>query len=158
MGYQGWGRNRGRGFGRGAGFRRGLGQSYGHGRGHDFGMAHGPNPTPSCRRFPDRPRGWWAYPAYSNVTTTQRPQHNALEYQFARHPQQMQPPELLGYQSLEQSFTTHMNCLHYRNGFCTLRNVAVRSNGSACRSFASARRETERARNLLIFPMTPSES
>jgi hypothetical protein len=139
MGYRGWGRGRGRGFGRGAGFGRGSGQGFRYGSAQGFGMGQGPDLSPSCRRFPDRPRGWWADPAYSNVTTTQHPQQNLLEYQYARHPQQMQPPELLGYpQSPVQSFATHMSCVHYGNGFCTLRNVAVSPNGPACRSFAPA--------------------
>jgi hypothetical protein len=138
MGYRGFGRHRGRGFCGGTSFGRGSGQGFGYGSGQAFGMRQGPNLSPFCQRFPDMPRGWWADPAYSNVTTTQHPQ-NALEYQYARRPQQMQPPELLGYpQSQEQSFSTHMNCVHYSNGFCTLRNVAVYPNAPACRNFAPA--------------------
>jgi hypothetical protein len=138
MGYRGWGRGHGRGFGRGAGFGRGSGQGFRYGLGHGFGMGQGPNLSPSCRRFPDRPRGWWADPAYSNITATQHPQQNLLEHQYTRAPQYMQPAELISHlQSPVQSLATHMNCVYYSNGFCALRNVAVSPNGPACRSFAS---------------------
>lgn len=139
MGHRGSGRNRGRRLCRGAGFERGSGQRFEYGSGQGFAMGRGPDLSSSCRRFPDRPKGWRADPAYSNVTTTPHPQHNVLEYQYVRQPQQMQAAELLGYPQLpEQSFATHMSCMHYRNGFCTLRNLAVPPNAPACRSFAKA--------------------
>jgi hypothetical protein len=136
MGYRGWGRGRGRGFGRGAAFRRDSGQGFGYSSRQGFGMGQGRELSPFCSRFPDRPKGWWADPAYSNITT-QHSQQNVLEYQYARPEQHMQRPELLVHaQSPIQSFAAHMNCVHYSNGFCTLRNVAVPPDGPSCRSFA----------------------
>ena len=133
MSYWGYGRGRGRGYGRGAGLRRGPGQGFGYGSGQGFGRGLGPNLSPFCRWFPDRPRGWWANPAYSNATPTQYAQQDVNQYQY------MQPPQLLGYpQSPVQSFATHMNCMHYSNGLCTLRGVQVPPNAPACRSFTPA--------------------
>jgi hypothetical protein len=135
MGYRDWGRGRGRRFRRGAGLGRGSGQGFGYGSGQGFGMGQGRDLSPFCSRFPDRPKRWWADPAYSNIAT-QYSQQNALEYQYAQPQQQMQHPELLVRpQSPIQTFATHMNCVHYINGFCTLRDVAVPPNGPACRSF-----------------------
>jgi hypothetical protein len=138
LGYRGWGRGRGRGFGRGGAFGRGSGQSSGYGSGQGLGIGQGHDLSPFCSRFPDRPRGWWADPAHSNITK-QYSQQNVLEYQYAQPQQHMQQPELpTRSQSSMQSFATHMNCVYYSNGFCTLRNVAVPPNGPACRTFAPA--------------------
>jgi hypothetical protein len=144
MGYWGYGRGRGRGVGRGvgrgAGYGRGMGQGFGYGSGQGFGSGFWPNLSASCRRFPERPIGWLANPAYSNAVATQYPQQNAPEYQYARPPQYMQPLEMLGYprQPL-QGLATHMNCMYYSNGTCTLRGAAVPPNGQACPSFTSFR-------------------
>lgn len=140
MGYWGFGRGRDRWFGRGAGYGRGMGQGFGYGSGQGFGRGLGPNLSSSCRWFPDRPRGWWANPAYSNLGTTQYPQQNVPEYQYMRPPQYMQPPEMLGYpQQPVQGFATHMNCMHYSNGVCTPSGAAVPPNGQACPNFTPFR-------------------
>ena len=139
MSYWRVGRGRGRGYGRGAGSGRGLGQGLGYGSGQGSGRGPGPNPSPFCRRFPDRPRGWWANPAYSNVATTPYPQQIVPQYQYVRPPQYMQPSELLSYpQPPLQSLVTHMNCVRYSNGLCTLRGTEVAPNGPTCPSFAPA--------------------
>ena len=81
-GFRWFGRGMGRGFW-GMGYGRGLGLGYGRGLGYwigyggpGYGMGSGlgPNPYYNCRWFPDRPRWWWANPAYAqNIPTTNFP-------------------------------------------------------------------------------------
>jgi hypothetical protein len=139
MSYWGFGRGRGRGYGRGAGLRRGPGQGFGYGSGQGFGRGLGPNLSPFCRWFPDRPRGWWANPAYSNVTPTQYPRQNIGEYPYMHPPAYLEPPEPPSYPQFSlQGLATHMSCTHFSNGLCTLRDAAVPANGPACPSFTPA--------------------
>jgi len=139
MGYWGFGRGRDRWFGRGAGYGRGMGQGFGYGSGQGFGRGMGPNLSPVCRWFPDRPRGWWANPAYSNVMPTQYPQQDVNQYQYMQPPGYLQRPEPPSRPQFSvQGLATHMNCMHYSNGLCTLRGVQVPPNAPACRSFAPA--------------------
>jgi hypothetical protein len=139
MSYWGYGRGRGRGYGRRWGFQADPSQGVGYGPRQGFGRGLGPNQSPFCRWFPDRPRGWWANPAYSNATPTQYAQQDAGQYQYMQPPAFLQPSEQPNRPQFSvQSLATHMNCMHYSNGLCTLRGVQVPPNAPACRSFTPA--------------------
>jgi hypothetical protein len=66
---------------------------YGRGYGRGLGLGLGPNLSPYCRWFPDRPRGWWANPAYASQTNfppanmMSQPNFGMMTYQ--RQPYQM---------------------------------------------------------------------
>lgn len=73
---------------------------YGRGYGRGLGLGLGPNLSPYCTWFPDRPRGWWANPAYASQMTAPsvnmmgQPNFGMATYQ--RPPYQMPyqyPPE-----------------------------------------------------------------
>jgi hypothetical protein len=139
MSYWGFGRGRGRGYGRRGGSQGGPSQGFGYGPGQGFGRGMGPNQSPFCRQFPDRPRGWWANPTYSNPIPTQYPQQEANQYQYMQPPAYLQSPQPPSHPQFSlQGFATHTNCVHFSNGLCTLRGAAVPANGPACPSFTPA--------------------
>ena len=139
MSYWSFGRGRGRGYGRRWGSQGRSSQGFGYGPGQGFGRGMGPNQSPFCRQFPDRPRGWWANPAYSNPMPTQYPQQEANQYQYMQPPAFLQPPQPPSPPQFSmQGLATHTNCAHFNNGLCTLRGAPVPANGPACPSFAPA--------------------
>jgi hypothetical protein len=133
MSYWSYRRGRGRGYGRRWGGQAGPGQGLGYGPGQGFVRGRGPNQSPFCRWFPDRPRGWWANPAYSNAMPMQYAQQEVNQHQYMQPSEQLSRPQFS-----VQNLATHMNCMHYSNGLCTLRGVQVPPNAPACRSFAPA--------------------
>jgi len=120
------------------GRRRGFGLGYGRGL--------GPNMSPYYRWFPGMPRGWWANPAYSSMTSPpmsgspyysrqfppQLPQQSMTSYE------QMQPPQPASYpQTFTESTPLHMNCVYFSDGVCALGGMPVLPYGVACPNFTA---------------------
>ena len=111
-------------FGRGRGFGRGFGMGWGRGRGFGVGAGFGMNPF----SYGGRPRGmqWRGNSTYSNMFSGQGQDF------YSQQSQQVQP---ITYQQSPMLGFTHMNCIHYSNGFCALSNMPVDPNGTACQRF-----------------------
>jgi hypothetical protein len=126
MGYGRFGRGRGFGRGFGMGMGRGFGMGMGRGRGFGFGSGFGMNPS-SYGRLPDG-KQWMGNSPYSNMISGQSQ---------SIYPQQSQQIQSNIYQQSPTLGFTHMNCIHYSNGFCTLSNMQVDPYGVACQRFMS---------------------
>jgi len=126
-------------------------QRFGRHRGFGlrFGRGFGLNLTPYYGYFPETKRGWWTNPMHSSISQIpiqeqlqhsqqinpkylrQYPQRNIPPYQY------MKPVLQTSYQKGSvQSMRTHINCVHYQNGFCFLNNIPVDPKESACQSYA----------------------
>jgi hypothetical protein len=126
-GKMGYGRfNRGRGFGRGfgMGWGRGLGMGWSRGRGFRVGSGFGMNSLSYDRLSHERQ--WMGNTPYSNMFAGQRQ---------SLYPQQSQHTQSSIYQQSPMLGFTHMNCIHYSNGFCTIKNMQVDPYGTACQRF-----------------------
>ena len=124
MGYGRFGRGRGFGRGFGMGWGRGLGMGWSRGRGSGFGSGFGKNPfSYSSLGYG---RQWMGNSPYSNIISGQRK---------SVYPQQSQQIQSSIYQQPTTLGFTHMNCIHYSNGFCTLSNIQVDPYGTACQRF-----------------------
>lgn len=126
MGYGRFGRGRGFGRGFGMGWGRGLGMGWSRGRGLGFGSGFGMNPFSYGRL--SNGRQWMGNSPYSNMISGQS--HSV-------HPQQSQQIQSSIYQQSPTLGFTHMNCIYYSNGFCTLNNMQVDPYGVACQRFMS---------------------
>jgi hypothetical protein len=124
MGYGRFGR--GRGFGRGfrMGWGRGLGIGRSKGRGFGFGSGFGMNPFSYGGL--SHGRQWIGNSSYSDMFAGQRQSF---------YPQQSQQIQSSIYQQSPMLDFTHMNCIHYSNGFCKLSNMQVDPYGTACQRF-----------------------
>lgn len=122
MGYGRFGRGRGFGRGFGMGWGRGLGMGWSQGRG--FGSGFGMNPFSYSGL--SHGRQWMGNSPCSNMFAGQRQSF---------YPQQSQQIQSSIYQQSPMLGFTHMHCVHYSNGFCTLSNMQVDPYGTACQRF-----------------------
>lgn len=118
--------------GRGLGYGRGLGLGLRSGYGRSVGLSWGRGFRPglSLYSYPIQ-----AYPQQSTLYNTAYPQqHPSYTLRAPNTYQQIYQQQ----PSIPTSLTaTHMNCVHFNDGICTLRGISVPANGLACQSFTS---------------------
>jgi hypothetical protein len=72
------------------------------------------------------------YSSYLQQSPSQNTQQGTSNFPYRQQgiPINSQQPSM-------QTTMIHINCVHFRNGFCTLKGVSVDPNGPACQNFAS---------------------
>jgi hypothetical protein len=136
----------GRGRGIGPRYRRGYNLSYReYGQALGFRKGFGSN-TPIQYQWVPRTQDRWmmnqrfpnirSLPAQSYTSYQQQPPSQHNQPSTFSYPYTQQGMSSNYQQTSKQTTMTHMNCAHFRNGFCSLKGISVDPNGPACQNFA----------------------
>ncbi len=110
-----------------------------------FGKGFGIHLPINYKWFPRTQEGWMMNQRYPNMRLNpaqgysshlQQPTSQNIQHDVFSNPYTQQVISNNYQQSSMQTTMTHMNCAHFRNGFCTLKGVSVDPNGPACQNFA----------------------
>lgn len=117
---------------------------YGRGQGLGFGKGFGSNLSMYNGWYPRTQGGWMMGQRYPNMRLSpvqgyssypQQPSSQYTQQGTFIYPYMQQGKPINYQQPSMQTTMTHMNCVHFRNGFCTLKGVSVDPNGPACQNF-----------------------